>query len=31
MSSPRTKCLSTKLTDDEYGELERAAGDADDR
>ena len=26
MSIPRTKCLSTKLTDDEYAELERAAG-----
>ncbi len=26
MSIPRTKGLSTKLTDDEYAELERAAG-----
>ncbi len=26
MSVPRTKCLSTKLTDEEYAELERAAG-----
>ncbi len=26
MSVPRTKGLSTKLTDDEYAELERAAG-----
>jgi parvulin-like peptidyl-prolyl isomerase len=26
MSIPRSKCLSTKLTDDEYTELERAAG-----
>ena len=27
MSIPRTKCLSTKLTDDEYTELEGAAGE----
>jgi len=27
MSVPRTKCLSTKLTDDEYTELEGAAGE----
>lgn len=26
MSIPRPKCLSTKLSDDEYTELERAAG-----
>ncbi len=26
MSTPRTKVLSTKLSDDEYAELERAAG-----
>ena len=25
-SGPKTKCLSTKLTDDEYATLERAAG-----
>jgi len=28
MSIPRSKCLSTKLTDDEYTELEGAAGRA---
>jgi hypothetical protein len=27
MSIPRTKCLSTKLTEEEYAELEGAAGE----
>ena len=26
MSTPRTKCVSTKLTDEEFSALERAAG-----
>jgi hypothetical protein len=27
MTIPRTKCLSTRLSDEEYAELERAAGE----